>query len=852
MDDRDEVSPPPPLPKAQSGDTRVVAIGASAGGLEAIQTLLDALPADTGATFVIAQHLSGQFKSYMDEILAKHTNMKVQIVRETVEFQPNVVYLNAPQYYLRVQNGCLVPQAPQDNKTTHFPIDDLFSSLADEEGERAIAVILSGTGSDGTKGARVIHATGGVVIAQGPQDAKFDGMPNSAINAGVVDVVLDVRAIADKLGTLLNHPLMTNEASLKQQVVAQDDLIQRIFWLLKRRCDVDFSNYKMTTIARRLERRIALNNLNTLLEYFELLQSSAHEVEQLRSDLLIGATQFFRDLSSFNYLQHRVIPDIAVDKAPGEAIRIWSVGCSTGEEAYSLAMACIEALDALNDQRPVKVFATDIDPQAITRAGNAVYPKTIIDDVDPQRLDRFFYPINDEYAVSKDIRKDVVFSVHNLLIDPPFSNIDLCVCRNLLIYLSTPAQRRALSLLHFSLRERGYLFLGRSESLGDLGSFFSAENVSDKVFRKEGSLRIPIEMGQGRFNLNSTLSRSTTTPPKPRYFGTDNQVLGPILNHLAASYSPPTLAIDQRDQAFHNFGDTRPFTRRHGPGAINFHIENLLSDEVKLPVLNALATLGEDHQSRTIDGVPVTIDGEQVPVTIRIHTVEAPGNTGQSVRLISFIRSSDPSPSEPNRVSPYAYNADQAAMDRIHRLEEALRQSRDDLDNSTQDLESTNEELQSTNEELMTANEELQSTNEELQSVNEELYTINSEYQDKIQELIEAQNDIDKLLELNHHAVMFLTQDLKVRRFTSAVKSWINIIDQDLGRPISDFTHKFDQVDLNVMLREVLETGTPRLSKLLTSDGRQASVHIRPYVTLEGKSEGLIVSLIDESMENES
>ncbi|MDI9245421.1 CheR family methyltransferase [Marinobacter sp. CHS3-4] len=845
-----EVSPPPFEELGDKADyPRVVGIGASAGGLEALQTLLEQLPDDTGAAFVITQHLSAEYKSYMDEILARRTTMPVRIVQERESIQPNTVYLNAPKYALSIVDGHIEPVV-LDQADLHNPIDLLFSSLAEARAraDSAIVVVLSGTGSDGTRGARIAKDAGGLVIVQDPMDAKFDGMPNSVIQAGLADITMDAGSIGELLGQLLRHPLMTNDNSIKQQIATQDDLVLRIFWLLKRRWDVDFTAYKPSTIARRLERRIALSNMDSLQEYFEFLQSNTPEVDRLRNDLLIGTTQFFRDVDGFDYLRHKLLPEMIARKhrEQSEPLRIWSVGCSTGEEAYALTIIALEAMEEAEVALPLKVFATDIDPAAIRRAAAAAYSPSILADVSEERLQRYFHQTDGNYTVRKDVRQNVVFSTHNVLADPPFSNIDLCVCRNVLIYLTTPTQRRALSLMHFALRDNGILFLGSSESLGELTGYFSVENESEKLFRKRGAQRIPVEMGQTRPNDRYSNQAGTLAPlVRHRQPGiSTHSNMSSVLNYLANTYAPPTIAIDESYQAFHSFGDTTPYTCKPKPGVVDFKIDSLLIDELRIPVLNALSSFENDSKDIKVENVPLSTNGKTRPVTVHIHQIGAERAYSRNALLVSFLEPEDTDASALASVDAKPFDHEAQSLARIRQLETELRDNKEELESSTHDLETTNEELQSTNEELMTANEELQSTNEELQSVNEELHTINSEYQNKIIDLVEAQNDIDKLLEMTHQAVIFLNSDLQIRRFSSIVKTMINLLDQDIGRSIYDVTHQFVDMDLYSVVKQVHASGEPHLETTKTTDNRLIKVHVRPYITIEGQSEGLILSLI--------
>jgi two-component system, chemotaxis family, CheB/CheR fusion protein len=814
-------------------DFHIIGIGASAGGLEAIENFFDNIPGGLNMAFVIVQHLSPDYKSLMGELLSKHTAMTIFQAEDGMEIVPGAVYLIPRKKNMTVFNGKLF--LTQQEQGLNLPIDIFLQSLAEDAGEKSVAVILSGTGSDGTRGVRAIKEAGGIVMVQDEESAKFDGMPRSALATGIVDYVLPPNQLAEELQNFVKGNITLKRDDPTRELTASNTL-SKIFLLIKRKTGVDLSFYKESTILRRIERRMGINQTNDIRKHVELMERSPGEIQSLFKEILIGVTKFFRDQEAFWILKEQVIPAIFEKKANGEEVRVWVAGCSTGEEAYSLAILLADYVEEHKLSNDVKIFATDIDKGAIDFASYGIYPESIAADADMEHLQRYFVKKGESYQVVQKIREMVIFAYHNIFKDPPFRRTDLISCRNLLIYLQPVLQKRVLSNFHFSLTDGGFLFLGSSETVADFSKYFQNIDVKWKIFQFRGGGTTPhIEIDGAeagwRRRLHETSRRvEITQQSHPRFEQVYEQLIEAAL--------PPCVIIDESWEIRHVFGDVSPFLRLP-VGKVDLNVSRMAKGDLSIP-------LGTAIQSAAAEKIPVSLENVMIPES----------ETGKSVRLtvrpirggfdayffaITFEETGQESVSQ----AITRFDLEESVRTRIKDLENELQHSRENLQATIEELETSNEELQATNEELLSSNEELQSTNEELQSVNEELITVNSEYQKKIEELSELNDDMTNLLAGTEVGTVFLDTELTIRKYTPPVTRQINLIKSDIGRPFSDLTTNLQYDSLVRDIREVLQSLRPREIEVPSTQDRWYLVKITPYRTETAQVRGVVVTLID-------
>ena len=785
-----------------------VGIGASAGGLEALQELFDNMPAFTGASFIVVQHLSPDFKSMMQQLLSTNTSMPVITVKDGVKVERDRVYLIPPRKNMILADGRLLLSDQLPDSTIKTPINILLRSMAEDQQHKAIGIILSGTGSDGSKGIKAIKEANGLVICQSPESAKFDGMPQNAMATGVVDLVLTPSEVANRIAALCEKPQLLQSALANTSQQNHERVMRDIFNGLKAECGIDFTQYKHSTVARRIERRMQVNQIESLDDYRDLLKESSKELKILAKELLIGVTRFFRDSEVFNYLEQHGLNQLLDNRAPNEPLRIWVAGCSTGEEAYSIAALVDSVLTGRQDHRMVKIFATDVDEEAIIRAGNGHFPADLVQDVPQGFLERYFRLNHDgSYTASKRLRQMIIFARHNMITDPPFSNIDLVSCRNTLIYFQYSAQRRVLSSFHFALKKHGMLLLGASESLGELQPHFDVINERYKLFIKNNSSQLTIVGQLPERNPNGLRS----SPMKPidwalkSHRAIDRSTpFSYVKDRLIEKFIPAAFILNERFEILHSYGASESYLRPPPKGQLNITLPNMVLEPLKIPISTALHRSHVDkcevHYSDIIleksDHTTTAID-----MHIEYH-IEHELNSAQPFYSIvitptrfneAITVDGEHSDEHGKRIN---LDISELARQRIQDLEEALAHNQEHLLVTVEELETTNEELQSTNEELMSANEELQSTNEELQSVNEELYTVNTEYQQKIHELTEVNEDLKNVLSASNYGVLFLDSAMHLRKFTQASTQFFNLISNDIGRPIEQISNNMDYPNL--------------------------------------------------------
>ncbi|MBN2279213.1 MAG: PAS domain-containing protein [Candidatus Marinimicrobia bacterium] len=820
----------------------IVCIGASAGGLEALESFFLNMPSNSNLAFVVIQHLSPDYKSLMQELLSKKTEMVVKQVKDDTAVLPNHVYLIPPGNNLKIKDSTLY-LVPKDKTTLlNLPIDIFMKSLALDQGDKSIGIILSGTGSDGMQGIRSIKEAGGMVMVQDQDTAKFDGMPKSALSTGLVDFVLAPEDMPEHLIAYLNHPLIARQMAADQIVTDEDNLAQ-IFTILSRKKNIDFTQYKRSTLMRRIQRRLSVNHIRELSDYVNLLNNSENEVNILQREFLIGVTNFFRDKEVFQKLENKYIPEI-VKRTGNSEIRVWVAGCSSGEEAYSIAILFLEAIENQKTAVNLKIFATDIDHNAIFRAGQGLYPESVAVDIDPNHLHKYFIKKDDQYQIIRKVRESVIFAYHNLINDPPFTNIDFISCRNLMIYLQTGLQQKVIDLFNFSLNPNGILLLGKSESVGKISENYQQLHPKYKIFRFMGSSNAHfINKGNTEFpRYSGTRKPLPSTARAGIKSFEESRILERFLQTLYGSFLPACIIVNESKEILHSIGDISEFLTLPQGKLVN-DITKMATRDLAIPIATGLQKLF--NQSEEIKYTNISLHkGDR---TLKINLLLKPilQKRGQQNLAALFFEISDDleeTPAQPRRQN---YDMDQEIKQRILDLEQELQFTRENLQATIEELETSNEELQATNEELLSSNEELQSTNEELQSVNEELYTVNSEYQEKITELTELNNDINNLMDSTEIATIFLDENLDIRKITPEAKLIFNFDEKVIGTSMYKYSNHLKSLDLINVIKSVMENDQIFEKSILCENGNHYMVKIKPYKISYKVYSGVIITFIN-------
>lgn len=833
------------MPKSETKNepSFVVGIGASAGGLEAIEQLFDGLPDDLGIAYVVVQHLSPDFKSLMDELLARWTDMPIHQAESGQRMEADNIYLLPPKKEIAISDGRIILKDKDPGDGLTFPIDHFLRSLAQDAGEKAIGVILSGTGSDGSRGICDIHDVGGLVIVQSEGSAKFNGMPRSAADSGIADLILAPDQIKDALIRYRNIPQASNLTTSFAPPEVNESGLNRVFALIREVYGLDLNQYKANTIIRRTERRILLNKLSHIDQYAELVESDRGELHRLYSDLLIGVTRFFRDPQAFEALEN-VVAELIDNAQDGSEIRVWTAGCSLGHEAYSLAIVFDELISAQSKSLHVKIFATDIDNEALERAQNGVYSKEDMLDVSDGRIHKHFFAASDAYQVEPRIRQMIVFAPHNLLRDAPFTKIDLIVCRNMLIYMQPKAQKKILSLFHFGLRTRGVLFLGPSETTSEIAEEFETIDSHWKLFRKRRDVRLSPDF---RADLSTrTDLRSTGLPHLQQPVLSDNDVIMmSTYDAVLAQVMPPSFLVSEDGELLHTFGDAAEYLKAES-GRHTSQLSDRIVDALR-PLLSAgIRKAQRDQQMVRFGGIDVShVDEEAKLVDLCVIPIRESTQNVQSLLIQVSSKAEGTVPLPVEGISTEAFSQEQ-----IVHLEAELNVMKQSLQATIQELETSNEELQATNEEMLASNEELQSTNEELHSVNEELYTVNAEHQNKITQLSEVTRDMDNLLYSTEVHTVFLDRDLQIRKFTPRVADTFSLIPQDIGRRIDSFTSSIQCENLTGKLQRVIRTSESHEEEVCDRSGTWFLMRLLPYRSaMTGNKpndiEGALLTLVD-------
>ena len=825
----------------------VVGVGASAGGLEALRLLFRDMPTDTGAAFVLVQHLDPTHESLMAGLLAKYTEIPVVQVTDGMRVECNRIHVIPPNTALTIAKGALHLSEPSARRGMRMPIDEFFASLAEDKQERAIAIVLSGTGTDGTSGVGLIKARGGMLMAQDPATATYDGMPRSAVATGHVDYVLPVEEMPDVLAHYVRHLDSRTEALAADR--KEQDYIKNILSLIHARQDYDFRCYKRGTLQRRIQRRMGLAHVSRIEDYQARLRTDDQEVRALARDLLIGVTGFFREPEAWEALGRNVLPELIARRAADEPIRICVPGCATGEEAYGMAMVALEAMESAGRGNNLIVFATDVDKASLEVARNGIYPESVVAPIAAARLARFFTREGDRFQVKKSLRERVIVAPQNLISDPPFSNIDLISCRNLLIYLEPACQERLMALFHFALGDGGYLFLGNSETIGQQQDLFTTKLKKWRIYRREDSVPTPnleLALPGDRRRRSPELPASRVPGRRPRGYGPLTQKA--LLEH----FTPAAVLVDREDRVLYYHGPVRDYL---GPTAGD-PSENILS----------LAPEGLRGKLRTVlreaaaEGRPASAGGGRVRrgeqwYTVRVTvTPVADEDTRGKLLLVTLEGEPEPPAPEGARIE---HDKNQDAS--FTMMEDELRSTREELRSTIEQMETSNEELQASNEEVMSMNEELQSTNEELetskeelQSLNEELTTLNSQLEDKVHELEDINNDLGNLLVSTDIATLFLDRRFHIRRFTPAATRLFSLIPPDVGRSISDITRSFEDSDLVDDARKVLAGIEVEQREVSTKDRRWYLRRLLPYRTEDEPVAGIVITFTEITLRKEA
>ena len=837
-------------PAEKAGRFPIVGLGASAGGLPAFEAFFSGMPADagTGLAFVLVQHLAPDHKSILTELVGRCTKLRVFEVKDGMKVKPGCVYVIPPNRDMAFIDGALQLFDPAAAQGPRLPIDFFFRSLAEDQGEMAVGIVLSGTGSDGTLGLRAIKGEGGLALAQAPETAEYDGMPRSAIATGLVDFVLAPAEMPARLIAYAGRAFEKKVSAATEE--APGDLLKKIFVLLRSRTGNDFSQYKRNTILRRIERRMAIRQVDSLGGYVKYLQKDQAELDALFGDLLIGVTKFFRDQKEFKALEEALGPLFA-GKAEGYTVRAWVPGCSTGEEAYSLAILMAERLEALRLGLQVQIFATDIDHRSIETARAGIYPAGIAGDLAPERLSRFFTaePGGMAYRINKNIRDMMVFSEQNVLKDPPFSRLDLVSCRNLLIYLGGELQEKLLPLFHYALNQRGLLFLGTAESIGGCEKFFEPLSHKAKLFRRKELAGAGLVQGAARFTLppaggGFTAQRAGTTASARR------STLRELAEKAILSQRGLAAALtDERGEILYLHGRSGRYLEP-APGEVGMNILKMAREGLRAPLAAALQAAAVKEEPVRHACLRVKTNGDFTWVNLAVQQVKDTPEPGQRLFLVTLEPSQPPAEARPGA----AETGGTADLDRrVAALQEELRVKEESLESANAGLADLNEELMSANEELQSANEELQSTNEELststeelQSINEELSTVNAEQQEKVEKLARANNDMINLMASTGIGTIFVDNKLRVQRFTPAAARVVNLIASDEGRPLAHLVSNLDNYSsLMEDTQAVLDTLTPKDIEVRARTGEWFLLRIRPYRTVENVIEGAAITFVE-------
>ena len=841
-----KVKPVSHAPSPRAGETEndseknlfpVVCLGASAGGLEPLRNFFGAVAPDTGCAFVVVTHLRHEERSILPELLKKHTDMAVLAVQKPVKLAQNTVYVIPPNHDLEMLDGA-IKLIHREVDGVRTPIDHFLTSLASERQERAVAIILSGAGHDGSQGIRAIHAELGMVMAQDPEEAAYKDMPKAAIATTMVDYVIPVADMPRQLQHYLRSSLFGRRTPEKKP--GAEPALRKIHSLLHKYSGHDFSKYKATTVLRRINRRMAVHQIDDLARYAAYIEEVPAEAGQLFRELLIGVTRFFRDSESFDILQNRVLPELLADLPRDQAVRIWAPGASTGEEAYSIAIVVREFLESKNERRPVQIFATDLNEDAVEYARQGVYPASIADDMSKERLEKNFLCGDGHCRIRREIREMLVFAPQNLLTDPPFTRLDLICCRNLLIYLDPDLQKQVLPLFHYSLRPNGVLFLGSSETIGEFGHLFSTIDNRWKIFRRKSVQ--PQHPAQVRMPGNRYKALEPTDP-KVELLGAEANLVKLAEQSLLEQFAPPTLIINADGEVLYIHGRTGAYLEP-APGQARMNVFEMAREGLRQRLPSLVQSALNRKQPVRFEGLNVQTNGDSHKVNVSIRPLR------HHPRLYGYLAVTIEAHADTPALQ--AEKPKVVSQRHIDELETELATTREnlqitieELETSNEELRSLNEEYQSTNEELQSTNEELQTSREEMQSLNEELATVNDQLNEKIVDLTRTHHNLEIFLNSLDIPTIFLDRDLKLKRYTIQAIELINLVEHDIGRPLAHLTTNLNYPKLIQDAAQVLESLQVKQKIILSNDGRRYLLRILPYRTSEDAIDGVVLTFID-------
>ncbi|MCI0444348.1 PAS domain-containing protein [bacterium] len=840
--------------KTQNDVFPIVGIGASAGGLEAYITFLKNLPLNTDMGFVIVQHQDPTHESALTELLTKATKLPVKEVTNGIKVRPNNIYVMPPNTNMLMRDGVLRLDPRTAGRGLHLPIDSFFQSLAEFHKTHAVGVLLSGTASDGTLGLKAIKAAGGITFAQDEKSAKYNGMPQHAIDAGVVDFVMPPDQIATEIGELARHPVLKNGAiievkeHLNDTALHQDEALNSIFRILKKFSAVNFENYKPSTIIRRISRRMLLQRVETLSGYVDYLKNNQKEVSALYEDILINVTNFFRDPETFEVLKLEIFPKL-IKPIPGKTLRVWVPACSTGEEVYSLAICLLEYLGEHQKNMPAQIFGTDVSDSAIEKARSGQYSYDIQKDVSSDRLRRFFTKTERGYQINKMVRDVCIFARHNVTQNSPFSKMDLISCRNLLIYFGSALQRKVIPVFHYALNQNGYLLLGNTEDIGGFADFFFPADRKHRIFSKK---LIP-----SRVHLDFSETTALEHPsviPKQTY--TENISERDVLKEgdrlILSKYAPPSVIVDENLNILHFRGKTGRYLEPSS-GIASLNILKMAKEGFAMELRNAVNRVKREDNQVIVKGLLVKVDRHTETFNVEVTPFSLPRSSGRFF-LISFHEEIPEARAKKGRAKRIKVLR-QSDHNQVARLEEELSATREYLQSIIEEQEATNEELRAANEEILSNNEELQSTNEEmetareeLQSANEELTTVNEELHNRNAELSMTIGDLNNLFSSVHIPTIIVGPDLRIRRFTPMAEKVLNMIPSDLGRIITDINLNIDEPNFAGWIIEVIDSMNQKELEIQDRRGRWYRLQIRPYKTVDNRIDGAVIVLIDIDM----
>jgi chemotaxis methyl-accepting protein methylase len=836
----------------------IVAIGASAGGLEALDLFLSHVPAGSGMAFVVIQHLDPNYKGMMPELLQRSTPMLVTQAKNRMKVKPDCVYVIPPNSDLSILHDSLYLLEPVAPRGLRLPIDFFFRALADDRRENAVGVILSGMASDGTLGLRAIKERGGLVVVQDPTSAKFDSMPRNALETGLADIVAAAEVLPQRIVDTLHYfrPALIGTSVVPAETAAQKSAFDKICILLRSRTGHDFSLYKKTTVYRRIERRMAIHQLERIADYVRYLRENPQEVDLLFKELLIGVTSFFRDPVSWTVLQEQALPQLLAAYPTGGVLRAWVAGCSTGEEAYSLAIAFREAQERLRPpaRHALQIFATDLDPEAIEKARQGIYPANIAADVSEERLKRFFVESDKNgkihaYQVGKEIREMVVFAPQNVIMDPPFTKLDILTCRNLLIYLGSELQKKLLPLFHYSLKPGGVLMLGSAESIGSFAELFAPLDSKARLFWRSNT---PLRAGALEFPTRCLPTKTgLLMDAKPEASVVTVQTLADQL--LLQQFSPAAVLVTGNGDLVYISGRTGKYLEP-AAGKVNWNVHVMAREGLRHELALALPKALRSGEPVFCRDLLVGTNGGAQRVDVTIQPIAEPAALrGMAMLVFKDLAVELPTneaarkgvKKEGGTRSPRRSQREAELDQRLTQAQQEAQSLHEEMQSSQEELKSANEEMQSTNEELQSTNEELTTSKEEMQSLNEELQTVNAELQSKVDELSTANNDMRNLLNSTDTATVFLDNALHVRRFTTQATRLFKLILGDVGRPLSDIVNDLLYPELAQDVEQVLRSLVFSDREIATVDGRWFQVKIMPYRTLENVIDGVVITFND-------